>query len=79
MLAAVGFQTAKDKERAFKRAGAVGKAVIGLALGVQSLKLVLGGGNGQSSSQKQADWTGKLLGAPAGRVLVVLIGLGVIA
>lgn len=77
VLAAVGFERAKDKELAFKRASAAGKAVIGVALGVQALKLVLGGG-GQSSSQKQADWTGKLLGAPAGRVLVVLLGLAVI-
>jgi Domain of Unknown Function (DUF1206) len=79
VLAVVGFETAKDKEQALKRAAAGGKAVVGLALGVQSLKLVLGSGNGQSSSQKQADWTGKLLGAPAGRVLVVLVGLAVIA
>jgi hypothetical protein len=78
VLAVVGYETAKDKEQAFKRAGAGGKALVGLALGVQSVKLVLGGG-GQSSSQKQADWTGKLLGVPAGRVLVVLIGLAVFA
>jgi Domain of Unknown Function (DUF1206) len=77
VLAVVGFEQAKDKELAFKRAAAGGKAVLGVVLGVQSLQLVLGGG-GKSSSQKQADWTGKLLGLPAGRVLVVLIGLAVI-
>jgi Domain of Unknown Function (DUF1206) len=77
VLAVVGFEQAQDKELAFKRAAAGGKAVIGVALGVQSLQLVLGGG-GKSSSQKQADWTGKLLGLPAGRVLVVLIGLAVL-
>jgi hypothetical protein len=40
--------------------------------------LVLGSG-GQSSSKKQTDWTADLLGLPAGRVLVVIIGLAVIA
>ncbi len=66
-----------DKERLFKRAAAGGKAVIGLALGIQATRFALGGGSGGSSSQKQADWTAKLLGAPAGQVLVVIVGLAV--
>jgi len=56
----------------------VGKAIFGGAIGAQSLQLALRG-KAQDSSKKQADWTGKLLGLPAGRVLVVVIGLAIIA
>jgi hypothetical protein len=75
--AAIGYQSKDGNEKIFKRISAAAKGIFGAALGIQALKLVLGGGN-KSSSQKQADWTGKLLDLPAGRVLVVLIGLGVI-
>ncbi len=76
--AAIGYQReGDDKKRLGKRIGAGAKAVIGLGLGVQAAKLVLGSGN-KSSSQKQSDWTSKLLGLPAGKVLVVIVGLAVI-
>ena len=76
--AAIGYESKQGNEKTFKRVSAVAKGLFGAALGVQSLKLVLGSG-GQDSSQKQADWTGKLLGLPAGRVIVVVVGLAVIA
>lgn len=77
--AAVGYhRESDDKKRLGKRIAAAAKAVFGLALCSEAVKLVVGSGE-QSSSQKQADWTGKLMGLPAGRVLVVLVGLGVIA
>ena len=72
-----GYETV-DKKRLFKRVGAGFKALIGLLLGLQAARLTFGSSQ-QSSSEKQEDWTAKLLGAPAGRVLVVLIGLGIIA
>ena len=75
--AAIGYRSKDGNERIFKRISAAAKGIFGAALGVQALKLVLGGGN-KSSSQKQADWTGKLLDLPAGRVLVVLVGLAVV-
>jgi len=75
--AAIGYRSKDGNERIFKRISAAAKGLFGAALGVQALKLVLGGGN-KSSSQKQADWTGKLLDLPAGRVLVVLVGLAVV-
>jgi hypothetical protein len=76
--AVIGYQReSEDTKRLGKRIGAGAKAVIGLGLGVQAAKLVIGSGN-QSSSSKQSDWTSKLLGLPAGRVLVVLVGLAVI-
>jgi hypothetical protein len=77
VLAVVGYQQEDGKKRLFKRISAGGKAVFGAAIGVQALKLTLGGGS-KDSSQKQADWTGKLLGVPAGHVLVVIIGLALI-
>ena len=52
--------------------------MIGLALCIQALKYAFGGG-GSSSSQKQGDWTAKLLSVPAGQVLVVIAGIAVLA
>jgi hypothetical protein len=76
--AAIGFAEKDQNEKIFKRVSAVAKGLFGAALAFQSLQLALGSGS-QSSSQQQQDWTGKLLELPAGRVLVVLVGLGVIA
>ena len=66
-------------DSAFKRVSSFGKAVFGGALAVQSLRIGFGGGSSKTSSQKTADWTSSLMGAPAGRVLVVIAGLAVIA
>jgi Domain of Unknown Function (DUF1206) len=71
-----GYETDHGK-RTFKRISAGAKALIGVVLGLQAAKLAMGSG-GKSSSQKQADWTAKLMGAPAGRFLVVLLGLAII-
>jgi len=68
-----------DEHSTFKRVSSFGKAVFGAALAVQSLRIGFGGGSSKTSSQKTADWTGSLMGAPAGRVLVVIVGLAVIA
>jgi hypothetical protein len=76
-LAAIGYRHEDEKKRVAQRVGAGAKAVFGAAIGVQALKLTISGGS-KDSSQQQADWTGKLLGVPAGHVLVVLIGLGLI-
>jgi hypothetical protein len=65
-------------DSAFKRVSSIGKAIFGAGLAVQSLRIGFGGGS-KSSSQKTADWTSSLMGAPAGRVLVVIAGLAVIA
>ena len=75
--AAIGYQEKDGGEKVFKRISAVAKGLFGAALGIQALKLALGGGS-KSSGQSQQDWTAKLLDLPAGRVLVVAIGLGVI-
>jgi len=77
VLMVIGYQEKEGGERTFKRVSAAGKAVFGAAIGVQALTLALGH-NSKNSSQSQADWTGKLLGAPAGHVLVVIIGIALI-
>ncbi|MGE9808420.1 MULTISPECIES: DUF1206 domain-containing protein [unclassified Janibacter] len=59
------------------RAKAAGKAVLYLALAWSSFRFASGGGS--SSKDQTQDITATLMGAPFGRVLVGLVGLGVIA
>jgi hypothetical protein len=75
--AAIGYRWKNGNERTFKRVSAAGKGLFGAALAVQSLRLVIGSG-GKSSSQQQVDWTAKVMGWPAGRAIVVIVGLAVI-
>jgi hypothetical protein len=76
--AAIGFDHVEPKKKPRKRISAVAKAVIGAVLALQCAQLVLSGGT-KNSSQSQQDWTAKLMGAPAGQVLVVVVGLALIA
>jgi len=77
--AAVGFHHVTDeRKRTGKRVAAVAKALIGVALSVSSFRLVAGSGQ-KDSSEQQKDLTARLLGAPGGQVLVVVIGLAVVA
>lgn len=76
--ATIGYQEKDGGEKIFKRVSAVAKGLFGAAIGGQALKLAIGSGS-KSSSQSQQDWTSTLLGWPAGRALVVVIGLAVIA
>jgi hypothetical protein len=73
-----GFHHYQGRKRTTKRVGAVVKALIGAALAVTSARLLAGSGQKDASDQ-QADLTARLLEAPAGRVLVVLVGLGIVA
>ncbi|MBT0772698.1 DUF1206 domain-containing protein [Kineosporia sp. J2-2] len=75
LLAVIG---PPSDDSTFKRVSSAAKGVFGASLAVQSLRIGLGGGS-KSSSSKTADWTSSLMGAPAGRVLVVIVGLAVIA
>jgi Domain of Unknown Function (DUF1206) len=57
----------------------IGYAAVGVSyglLGIGSIQLAIGTGNGgQNSTSSAQDWTGKILHYPAGVFLVVLIGL----
>lgn len=59
------------------RAKAAGKAVLYLALAWSSYKFATG--KGSSSNKQTQDFTAKLMDQPAGRILVGVIGLAVIA
>jgi hypothetical protein len=78
--AATGFHRYEGdgNKRTVKRVFAVIKGLIGAGLGISSFR-ILTSGSQQSSSDKQADLTAKLMEAPAGRYLVMLVGLVIIA
>jgi multisubunit Na+/H+ antiporter MnhC subunit len=67
-----------DRKRTLKRVAAVAKALIGVALSISSFRLVAGSGQ-KDSSEQQKDLTARLLGAPGGQALVVVIGVAVVA
>ena len=80
LLAAAGYTwRAKQRTRAFKRLGAVVRAVVSISIGVLAIKLATGSGNSGDSNQKQKTFTARLLELPAGRFLVGLAALIVIA
>lgn len=63
--------------RASDRLKAAGKAAVYLVLAATSLTWARGAG-GPSSSQQSVDFTASLMGQPAGRMLVVAVGLGIV-
>jgi hypothetical protein len=74
MMAAVGFRwVQKTSKRTRRRIGAVGRAVIGIALGIYAGRLATGDGGGGSGDQGQQEFTAKLLSLPAGQVLVAIV------
>lgn len=74
--ALVGHRDAEGKKRVFKRCVSAGKVVLYLSLAVTALKIA----TGSSSGGKGTDtWTARLMQAPAGSILVGLVGLAVIA
>jgi hypothetical protein len=59
-----------------------GHALSGLvygALGVQAVRLLRGASAGSGDEARAEDWTARLMALPAGRVLVALVGAGVLA
>lgn len=80
--AVVGHRDEDGGKRTLKRVISGGKAVVYAVLGVSALTTALhgassGGGSGGGASADSV--TGKLMSAPAGQVLVVLVGLGIVA
>ena len=64
------------QRKAFEKAKAAGKGVLYVALAWTSLKFAMGGHT--SSSKQTKDFTRSLMEAPAGRVLVGLLGAAII-
>jgi hypothetical protein len=79
LAAAVGFRWVRNRSRrARRRVGALGRAVTVLVIASFTLKLLLSDPT-SSSNSTQREWTARLLAVPGGRVLVGLVGVGVIA
>jgi hypothetical protein len=60
-----------------KKLSGAGRSVLYLILGITALKFALG--SGESGSEKKQSLSAKLMEHGAGRVLIVVVGLGVIA
>lgn len=60
------------------RLKALAKAVVYAVLAFSSLQFATGGGSSGQSKQQTTDFTQTLMEAPAGRILVGLVGLGIL-
>ena len=65
-----------ESSRLRKRLSSAGRAVVYLLIGVSAARLVLGGG---SSGGQEDTFTGRLLQAPFGRALVVVVAAAILA
>jgi hypothetical protein len=78
LMAATGYEWVSGGKRTRKRIGAAARGVVVLVLGFTAFRLATGSSSGGSSSQKQQEFTGKLLSLPAGPVLVVIAAAAVL-
>ena len=80
--AAVGHREEEGKERLGKRLASAGRAVIYAAFGISAATTAISagsGGSGGSGGSASADsLTARLMSAPGGQVLVVLVGLAIV-
>jgi hypothetical protein len=77
-VAAQGFRWVNDqKKRLEKRLGALARGVISVLVAAYAVRILTG--RGQQSQDPQQEFTARLLAAPAGRLLVGLIAIAVIA
>ena len=74
-----GYQTEDGAKRVRKRLGAAGRVVVYGALAVSAAKIAAGTSGGSGGDSKEEGLTADLLGAPAGRVLVAVVGIAIIA
>jgi len=70
----------RDRKAGFKRIrkrlGSAGRAIAYAAIAIASINTLRG--TSQSSDSKEEGWTARLLSAPFGRVLVILVGVAII-
>jgi hypothetical protein len=76
--AAIGYTWHDKPKRTARRLAAVGQAIVYLALGIASIRIVTGGGGG-GGEQGEETATAKVMELPFGQVLVALVGAAVIA
>ncbi|MEO7126661.1 MAG: DUF1206 domain-containing protein [Nakamurella sp.] len=65
-----------ERSRLFARLGSAGKAIVYVVLAISAATTAAGSASGGDSEKT---WTARLMSVPAGRVLVVVIGLGILA
>lgn len=64
------------RPRVFARLGSAGRTLVYLALGVSAGRTASDSAPGGNSQQA---WTARLLSVPAGQVLIILVGIGIIS
>nr|MCW2728681.1 hypothetical protein [Aeromicrobium sp.] len=74
-----GYASEDGAKKVRKRLSAAGRAVVYGALAVSAFKIASGSGSSSGGDSKQEGITADLLGAPAGRVLVAVVALAIIA
>jgi hypothetical protein len=74
--ALLGHRSIDGAERAAKRVGSAGKAVVYAVLGVEALRTALG--SGSSGGGSTHGLTAQLMSAPGGQLLVGAVGLGIV-
>jgi hypothetical protein len=74
-----GYRQYDDAKRLLKRTSSVGRAVVYGALAVSAVKIVTGSQGGSGGDSKQEGLTARMLGEPAGRVLVAAVGIAIVA
>jgi hypothetical protein len=75
MTALWGYRSEDDSKRMFKRLSAVGRAAVYAVLAVSAARTASAGSTSSGSDSKEEGLTAQLMGAPAGRVLVAIVGV----
>ncbi len=78
LMAAVGYTWVSGGKRTRKRIGSAGRGVVVLGLGYTAVRLATGSGGG-GGTQRQQEFTAKVLALPAGPAIVVIGAVAVAA
>lgn len=73
-----GYQSEDGAKQLRKRLSAGGRGVLYAVLAVSALKIASGSGGSSGSDSKEKNLTAHLMSAPAGRVLVVAVGIAIL-
>ena len=74
-----GYQSEDGFKRTRKRLAAVGRVVVYSVLAFSASRIAAGSGGSSGSDSKEEGFTAELLSAPAGRVLVLIVAVAILA
>lgn len=74
-----GYQSEDGFKRTRKRVAAAGRAVVYAVLAFSASRVAAGSGGSSGSDSKEEGLTADLLSAPAGRVLVIIVAVAILA